>query len=75
VGHVQVACPEKQRPIFNADFIFSAAANVSYFDIIQSLQGTIPAELSAISIPEYNDTVGEVRPLIQPSLSDQRSSC
>ncbi|OQD81687.1 hypothetical protein PENANT_c026G10445 [Penicillium antarcticum] len=47
--------------IFNADFIFPAAANASYFDIIQSLQGTIPAELSTISILGYNDTVGEAQ--------------
>lgn len=52
--------------IFNADFIFPAAANASYFDIIESLQGTIPAELSTISILGYNVTVGEVRRLSMP---------
>ncbi|KAL2824211.1 FAD-binding domain-containing protein [Aspergillus cavernicola] len=46
---------------FTADFIFPAAANASYFDILQSLQGTIPAELSTISILGYNDTVGEAQ--------------
>jgi FAD/FMN-containing dehydrogenase len=46
--------------VMNADFIFPASSNASYFDIIQSLQDTIPAELATISIMEYNGTSDEV---------------
>lgn len=48
--------------VLNADFIFPASSNGSYFDILQSLQDSIPAELATISIMEYNATVGEVSP-------------
>ncbi|KAJ5150455.1 uncharacterized protein N7500_010644 [Penicillium coprophilum] len=51
--------PTNGGQIFSADFILPASANASYFDILQDLQGTIPAELSTITILTYNDTINE----------------
>ena len=50
--------------VMNADIILPAASNTSYFDALQALQDTMPAELATITIFEYNDTVGEVSPLL-----------
>ena len=52
--------PTNGGQMFSADFILPASANASYFDILQGLQGTIPAELSTITILTYNDTINEV---------------
>ncbi|KAI3322751.1 Glucooligosaccharide oxidase [Xylariaceae sp. AK1471] len=47
--------------VVNADFVFPASSNASYFDMIQSLQEGMPAELSTISIMEYNATSAEAQ--------------
>lgn len=44
----------------NADFIFSAEKNASYFSILEAL-GTYPAELAIITVVEWNDTIGETQ--------------
>ncbi|KAL4746295.1 hypothetical protein BDW72DRAFT_210556 [Aspergillus terricola var. indicus] len=51
--------PPNGGEIFTADFLLPASSNASYFDIIQSLDGTMPAELATISIIEYNETAAE----------------
>ena len=48
--------------VLNADFIFPASSNTSYFDILQPLQDNMPAELAADTFMEYNATVGDVSP-------------
>lgn len=63
--------PTNGGQIFSADFILPASANASYFDILQGLEGTIPAELSAITILGYNTTTDEVS---TPNLSSEDSS-
>lgn len=63
--------PTNGGQIFSADFILPASANASYFDILQGLEGTIPAELSAITILGYNTTIDEVS---TPNLSGEDSS-
>lgn len=44
----------------DADMIFLAPQNVSYFDTLASLSGTLPPELSLISYVAYNSTAGVV---------------
>ena len=44
----------------DADLIFVAPQNGSYFDILSSLSGTIPPELSLITYFAYNATLGQV---------------
>ncbi|KAL4784744.1 FAD-binding domain-containing protein [Aspergillus varians] len=57
----------KLHPLINdgqfmsADFIFPASSNASYFDFLETLEGTIPAELSAISVLGYNETTDETQ--------------
>ena len=48
--------------MLSADFILPAASNASYFDMLQSLQNNMPAELATIAIIEANITTGEVSP-------------
>ncbi len=50
--------------VLNADFILPASSNGSYFDLLQSLQDTIPAELATISIVAYSDALNEVSPYL-----------
>ncbi|KAI1083648.1 Glucooligosaccharide oxidase [Whalleya microplaca] len=47
--------------VVNADFTFPASSNGSYFDMIESLQADMPAELATITIIEYNGTSGEAQ--------------
>lgn len=54
--------------VLNADFTFAASKNASYFDLIQKLKGTIPAELSTITITYWNADAGEVRLYSRDSL-------
>ncbi|KAF6225126.1 hypothetical protein HO133_010322 [Letharia lupina] len=42
----------------DADMIFLAPQNVSYFNTLASLSGTLPPELSLISYVAYNSTAG-----------------
>jgi FAD/FMN-containing dehydrogenase len=53
--------PINNNQVLNADFSFAASKNASYFDLIQDLKGTIPAELATITITYWNDEAGEVR--------------
>ena len=55
--------------MLSADFILPAASNGSYFDMLQSLQDNMPAELATIAIVEANTTTGEVSPLCLRSFS------
>lgn len=48
--------------MLSADFILPAASNGSYFDMLQSLEDSMPAELATIAIIEANTTTGEVSP-------------
>lgn len=48
--------------LLNADFILPAASNGTYFDLLQSLEDNMPAELAVIAIVEANTTTGEVSP-------------
>ncbi|KAI0469320.1 Glucooligosaccharide oxidase [Xylaria cf. heliscus] len=50
--------------ILNADFIIPASQNGSYFDLIQSFEDGMPAELSTVSLMEFNDTIGEAQILV-----------
>ncbi|KAL2862192.1 FAD-binding oxidoreductase [Aspergillus lucknowensis] len=43
--------------VFSADFVLPASANASYFDLLQSLEGTMPPELATMSIIVYNETL------------------
>lgn len=42
--------------VMNADMIFPGTANVSFLDIVQSMQDKIPKELSLIASMAYNST-------------------
>ena len=44
----------------DADLIFVAPQNGSYYDTLGSLAGTLPPELSLITYNAYNATLGEV---------------
>lgn len=59
--------PTNGGQIFSADFILPASANASYFDILQGLEGSIPAELSTITLLGYNDTTDEVSTPTSPA--------
>ncbi|KAI0393715.1 Glucooligosaccharide oxidase [Xylariaceae sp. FL0594] len=50
--------------VMNADFVLPAASNASYFDLIQSLQRKMPAELSTISIMYYNEARAEANIIV-----------
>ncbi|KAL8786720.1 MAG: hypothetical protein Q9195_008095 [Heterodermia aff. obscurata] len=47
--------------MLSADFILPAASNGSYFDMLQSLENNMPAELAVIAIVEANTTTGEAQ--------------
>lgn len=44
----------------DADFVFTASQNVSFFNALASLQGTLPPELSLLTYVDYNATNGGV---------------
>ena len=44
----------------DADFVFKAAQNGSYFNALASLQGKIPKELSLLTFVDYNATNGGI---------------
>ena len=46
--------------MLSADFVLPAASNGTYFDMLQSFQDNMPAELAIIAIVEANTTTGEV---------------
>jgi hypothetical protein len=50
--------------VLKADFVFPASSNASYFSLIEPLNENMPAELSAITIIEYNATAGEAQLLV-----------
>ena len=48
----------------DADLVFVAAQNVSFFEALASLQGTLPPELSLLTYVDWNDTNGGVSYLL-----------
>ncbi|KAI0108565.1 Glucooligosaccharide oxidase [Nemania sp. FL0031] len=50
--------------VMTADLVLPASSNASYFDMIQALQGSMPAELATITIMEYNATSTEAQLLV-----------
>lgn len=46
--------------LFSADFVLSAEQNKSYYDLVQELEGTMPAELSTVSVAMWNETTQAV---------------
>jgi len=46
--------------IFSADFLLSAEQNASYYDLVQELVESMPAELSTVSVVMWNETTQAV---------------
>lgn len=46
--------------VMNADFIFPASANLSYFRALKTFQDRLPAPLSLFTLVDYNTTLGAV---------------
>ena len=46
--------------LMNADLVFPPSANASYFDMLASYQGKLPAELSLFTLVDYNMPHGGV---------------
>lgn len=46
--------------VTNVDLIFGAASNASYFEVLASFEGNMPAELAIITDIVYNATAGAV---------------
>ncbi|KAH9208147.1 FAD binding domain-containing protein [Leptodontidium sp. 2 PMI_412] len=60
----QLAPQLNKGQVLSADFVLPASSSVPYFDLLESLSNTMPAELSTISIMVYNDTVGAPQILV-----------
>ncbi|KAH6699674.1 hypothetical protein BKA61DRAFT_636758 [Leptodontidium sp. MPI-SDFR-AT-0119] len=60
----QLAPQLNKGQVLSADFVLPASSSVPYFDLLESLSNTMPAELSTISIMVYNDTMGAPQILV-----------
>ena len=52
--------------VMNADMVFPASANTSYFETLATYQGTLSPELSLFTLIDYNMTHGGVSHITSP---------